>query len=245
MDRDDWMNGDKKRLHDIVLFSLLCLCALLLMGRIAYLFLADSTRFPIKTVKISATYQHIPRQQIADILTDYADSSFFSLPIKRLHEQLSSLNWTEKVSIKRVWPDTLNIILIEKSPFALWNNHLMTATGVLFKQMDASLDGKLPRLFGPDNQQSEVLQIYQKLSKLLQTYGLSIKSLHLRDNQALDLTLTNRVKLKLGKQYIEQKLIRFCKAYQSGLIEKPEEISSVDLCYAHGMAVNWKQQTGR
>lgn len=235
------MNGDKKRLHDTVLFSLLCLCALLLMGRVTYLFLADSTRFPIKTVKIRASFQHIPRQQMTDILIDYADSSFFALPTKRLHEQLSSLNWTEKVSIKRVWPDTLNIVLIEKNPVALWNNHLMSANGELFQQVDLSFDGKLPRLSGPDNQQSEVLQIYQKLSKLLHTYGFSIQSLHLRDNQALDVTLTNHVKLKLGKQSIEQRLIRFCKAYQSGLLKKPEEISSVDLRYAHGMAVNWKQ----
>lgn len=237
--------GDKKRLHDTGLLILLCMCALLLLMRIGYLFLADPERFPIKTVKISATYQHITRKQIAEILASYLDNSFFSLSVNRLRQDLAALNWAKQVSVERVWPDTLKIILVEKVPFAVWNNSLMTAGGELFQDNDPQLAARLPRLSGPAHQQSDVLQIYQKLSKLLASYGLQVASLDLRDNQAWELILANNIQLRLGKRDLEQRVLRFCKAYKAGFAEKPEQLSSVDLRYAHGMAVQWKQQTGR
>ncbi|KTD22716.1 cell division protein FtsQ/DivIB [Legionella londiniensis] len=237
--------GDKKRLHDTGLLILLCTCALLLLMRIGYLFLADPERFPIKTVKISATYQHITRKQIAEILASYLDNSFFSLSVNRLRQDLAALNWAKQVSVERVWPDTLKIILVEKVPFAVWNNSLMTAGGELFQDNDPQLAARLPRLSGPAHQQSDVLQIYQKLSKLLASYGLQVASLDLRDNQAWELILANNIQLRLGKRDLEQRVLRFCKAYKAGFAEKPEQLSSVDLRYAHGMAVQWKQQTGR
>ena len=103
----------------------------------------------------------------------------------------------------------------------------------------------LPHLLGPESQQKEVLQNYEKLSKLLSTYGLSASALKLRKNQAWELSLTNGILLRLGKQDMELRLRRFCKAYPAVFADKPEQLSSVDLRYARGMAVQWKQPMGR
>jgi cell division protein FtsQ len=87
--------------------------------------------------------------------------------------------------------------------------------------------------------------MYQKLSKLLVVHDLHAKRLRLRANQAWDLTLTNGLKLKLGKRDLELRLRRFCQAYPAVFADKHEQLSSVDLRYARGMAVQWNQQTGR
>ena len=63
----------------------------------------------------------------------------------------------------------------------------------------------------------------------------------LRDNQAWELTLRNGVELHLGKRDLEKRLLRFCKAYPAVFAEKLNLLSSVDLRYARGMAVQWKQ----
>ena len=60
------------------------------------------------------------------------------------------------------------------------------------------------------------------------------------DNQAWELSLSNGVVLYLGKQDIEKRLLRFCRAYPSVFAERPEQLTSVDLRYARGMAVKWK-----
>ena len=144
------------------LLTLLMVCALFLTSRIIYLYLADAERFPIDTVKIAANYQHVTRKQIETILANYLNSSFFCLPVRRLHTDLGNLDWSDKVYIERIWPGTLKISLVEKAPIAIWNDSLITESMEIFNVGKDHRDLSLPKLIGPQNQQTEVLQIYQK-----------------------------------------------------------------------------------
>ena len=236
------MGTETGRLRYASLLTLLFVCALLLTARLIYSFLADAHRFPINTVKIGANYQHITRKQLESVLSGYLNASFFTLSVRRLHVDLLALDWSDRVYVERIWPDILKITLVEKIPAAIWNNALMTAQGELFNVGKEQTEMNLPRLSGPYQQQTDVLQIYQKLSKLLSTYGLHASSLQLRDNQAWELSLTNGIQLHLGKRDLEIRLQRFCRAYSVVFAEKPEQLCSVDLRYARGMAVQWKQQ---
>lgn len=229
------------RLRYISGLLLLITCALLLGARLVYWYLADPQRFPVNTIKIIASYRHIQRDELESILTHYRNDSFFSLSIKRLTADLTALNWTSQVTVERIWPDTLKIVLEEKEPIAIWNNSLMTNDGQIFNDGTHLPDMSLPRLNGPLQQQNDVLQNYQKLSKLLETYGLQAMALQLRDNQAWELVLTNGVELRLGKRDLEKRVLRFCKAYPAIFAEKSEQIAGVDLRYARGMAVQWKE----
>ncbi len=234
------MGAETGRLRYTSLLTFLIVCALFLTARLSYLFLADAYRFPISTVKIAANYQHITRKQLELVLSNYLHSSFFSLSVRRLHDDLLAMDWSDRVYIERIWPDTLKITLVEKTPVAVWNDTLMTADGELFNVATDQNEEGLPKLTGPLQQQTDVLQIYQKLSKLLSTYGLHAAALQLRDNQAWELVLTNGIQLRLGKQELEKRLQRFCRAYSVVFADKPEQLSSVDLRYARGMAVRWK-----
>ncbi len=236
---------DTERLRYASFLSLLILCALLLSARMVYLFLADPQRFPIETVKIIASYQHVTRKQIESVLTDYLNDSFVMLPINRLEADLTTLNWAHHVQIERIWPGTLKITLVENAPVAIWNESLMTADGKLFNIGKEQADSELPRLSGPKQQQADILQMYEKLSNILTIYGLHASGLQLRDNQAWELVLSNGVQLHLGKRDLEKRLTRFCRAWPAVFADKPEQLSTVDLRYARGMAVQWKQQTGR
>lgn len=221
-------------------FVLLAFCALLLSMRLVYLFLADATRFPVNTVKIAAAYQYTTRQQLETILSDHLQAGFFGLSVHQLHAALSRLPCIKDVQISRIWPDTLKLIVIEKTPVALWKGSFVTADGQLFKHNTAKSTRLLPELTGPDNQCRDVLQMYQKLSKILSEYGLRAASLHLSDNQAWELVLVNGVKLSLGTRDLELRLRRFCKAYPALFADKSEQLSGVDLRYIRGMAVRWK-----
>jgi cell division protein FtsQ len=227
-------------------FVLLVLLAFLLVARLIYVTLSNPNRFPIHTVKIEATYEHVTREALESILSPHLKESFFSISTRQLETELLALDWTQTVQVRRVWPDSLEVLLVEKKPIAVWNTAFLSSDGALFEQGKIShdmFDG--PYLYGPAIQQQEVLQTYEKLSKLLAMYGLSAASLRLRENQAWELILTNGVKLRLGKRDLEQRLRRFCRAYPAVFGDKPELLSCVDLRYARGMAVQWKQQTGK
>ncbi len=60
----------------------------------------------------------------------------------------------------------------------------MTKNGKLFNPGTIAAETELPKLKGPADQQLEVLQVYEKLSKILSSYGVIASGLHLRANQS-------------------------------------------------------------
>lgn len=238
-------NADSAGGRYLGILSLLVISALLLVGRLVYLYLADAERFPITTIKVAASYQHVSHKELETVLAKHLSASFFALQVTRLQEELSRINWIDSAYVERVWPDTVKIKLVEKMPVAVWGDSLMTADGRLFNQGAIPADLAAPHLDGPAEQQLDVLQVYEKLSKILSSYGLNAAGLQLRDNHAWVLSLVNGTKIYLGKKELEARLLRFCKAYPAVFAEKADQLASVDLRYPRGMAVQWKQQTGR
>lgn len=238
------MAAEMGQWHYRSLYTLLIVCVLALCAQLGFLYVADVHRFPVNTVKIAANFQHITRQQLESVLSAYQTKSYFTLPVLRLQKDLLQFDWADTASVTRVWPDVLNIKLVEKEPVAKWNSSLITADGRLFNVGSGYDDSGLPVLKGPDSQSKEVLQIYQKLSKLVTIFGLNVAILQLYENQSWDLTLTNGIYLRLGKQDIEKRLGRFCKAYHGVFADNAPLLARVDLRYERGMAVRWKQQKG-
>ena len=223
--------------------SFLIFSACVLLARLVYWYLASSTYFPINQVKIAATFQHVSREQIRETLSPYLNYSYFSLPVARLKDELAQTDWVKHVVVDRIWPDRLRIKVVEKSPIVAWNNKLMTADGKLFTiSHGASDDDGLPRLFGPEDQQQDVLQQYQKLSKILTSAALSLSMLRLHPNQSWTAQLSSGVLLKLGKRDVDERVTRFCGAYRADLADRIEQLAIVDLRYARGMAVKWKEK---
>ena len=237
------MEKESKQLHYAGVLTGLIACAFLLAARLIYLYIADPYRFPINTVKIEAAYQHISHQQLESILGEFLDTSFFTLPMGRLQTRINELEWVESVQLERIWPDSLKISLIEKTPIATWNDGLLTANAEVFNEGRAATAelSSMPHLSGPINQQQEVLQVYQKMSKILSMYGLVVASLELRKNHAWEMGLANGVQLRLGKRDLETRITRFCKAYPAVFADRVEQLASVDLRYPRGMAVQWKK----
>lgn len=232
-----------RKLSSTNVICLLTFCALLLAVKVIYIFIAEPGRFPINTVKISASFEHISRAEIEKILEKYNNNSIL-LPINSLQAELRNLSWAKSIEIKRIWPDTLKIMIEEKKPVALWKNSFITSDGSMIAAAAQDIQKQdrirsLPKLSGPDKQYQEVLQNFEKLSKLLSAYGLRAESLNLRDNQSWDLYLDDGVVLRLGKKDFEKRVLGFCKAYSAELVDKPEKMTSVDLRYPHGMAVQW------
>ncbi|MFT4058987.1 MAG: FtsQ-type POTRA domain-containing protein [Legionella sp.] len=237
-------NRSEKVRYGFTLWVLI-LVAILLAGRLAYWYLSDVEYFPIATIKVAASYEHVSHKDLEGVLAKYVGDSFFMLPVKKLQKELNAMPWVDMTTVERVWPDTLKIKLVEKKPIAIWGNALMTAGGQLFSEGDIPTSINIPRLKGPLSQQREVLQVYEKLSKILSMYGLNATGLHLRDNQSWVLLIDNEVKIYLGKKELEARLLRFCKAYPAIFAQKADQLASVDLRYPRGMAVQWKQQTER
>lgn len=216
--------------------------ALILSLRLVLMIIADLDFFPINALKIKSSYKFVTRDQVQKVLLPYLSQSYLMLSENKLSEDLKKNVWVEDVKIKKIWPDRVDVQIIERIPVAFWNNVLLSEKGDLFVPASDKNSPNLPRLFGPKNQQKDVLHIYEKLSKLLKAQDLFIAKVWLHKNQSWVIALSNGVIIRLGKSDIENRLQRFCEVYPKLFAASFDQISSIDLRYSKGMAVEWRKQ---
>ncbi|MDP3559941.1 MAG: cell division protein FtsQ/DivIB [Legionellaceae bacterium] len=226
--------------RDTLFLWLLIISACILLLRLVYVYIADPLRFPMRTIKISGHFEHITPVEIKDVLRPYTQFSFFTFPSQKIYSTLSTLPWAGKVEIERIWPDTLRIVFLEKKAVAYWNNSLLSSEGEVFYRENPPPKMDLPYLSGSANQASKVLQVYQKMSKILLYHGLQVRTLQLRENRAWEVKLSNGMLLRLDKKDWAECMQRFCRVYPRVFADRADQVVSVDLRYPRGMAVKWK-----
>jgi len=205
--------------------------------------LNDPKEFPIKTIHIEAPYRHVHKAAIRDTLMPLVSGSFFTVNVHKIKEHLLALPWVGAVSIRRIWPNQLNITIEEKHPIARWDRrYLLTADGSSFIPNDQSYPDNLPNLQGPTDQAQQCLQAYKTMSRQLDPLSLQIVKLQLTKRQAWELTLDNGARVNLGREDVPRRLVRFVHYYQKVFHIGKNQAEYIDLRYPNGMAVKWDEK---
>lgn|SRR5690554_4969934 len=178
-----------------------------------------------------------------------AGAGFVDLDIRELQAVLAGLPWVERVRIKRVWPDTLMVEVTEHKAIARWGeDQLLNVQAKAFPQLGMRNFADLPRLSGPEHSQVRVLEQYRSLSQVLRPLGLGIAELEMRERGSWFVTASNGLQLLLGREEVMEKMRRFITIYEKELKNQLVQIARVDLRYANGLAVTWRDavtQTGQ
>ncbi|HEY6893636.1 MAG TPA: FtsQ-type POTRA domain-containing protein [Rhodanobacteraceae bacterium] len=78
----------------------------------------SDARFAIRHVEIAGA-QHTSRADLDALTARYSGINLFHLDIARLRREVSSLPWVSRVEIEKKLPDTLRIVIAERTPVAL------------------------------------------------------------------------------------------------------------------------------
>ncbi|WP_448582088.1 cell division protein FtsQ/DivIB [Thermaurantiacus sp.] len=88
-----------------------------------------------------------------ELLSGGTDSMFL-LDLEDMRARLAALPWVLEADVRRVWPDTLRVILVERTPAALWQEsgryRLLDASGTLLPMLPREELAGLPLLVGRD-----------------------------------------------------------------------------------------------
>jgi len=145
------------------------------------------------------------------------------------------------VSVRRQWPDSLLVRVIEKKPVVLWGeNGVISAKGELFMPSQ-KLALKLPHLSGPDGQHKIMLKELARMQAWLIETGLHIEKINLNARRSWTLTMSTGMELRLGREQMHERLNRFVSVYKETLETEKREIKHIDMRYTNGFAVAWKE----
>lgn len=199
---------------------------------------------PIKHVKLVATYQHIDQQTLQTIIAPYiADKGLFSVDAEKLKLALLQQPWIYSVLVKRVWPDQIEIDVIEQQVIAYWNTEgLLNSQGQEFIPDKKTFPTGLPKLQGPEGQQQQMLMVFQQFNSQLTALNLMITELDYNSRGSWKMILNNGIEVILGRAEIEKKFSRFVEVYPKVLANQAQNIIRVDLRYSDGLAVQWRSE---
>ncbi len=206
-------------------------------------YVSQSNRvLPIRSIQLQASFENLDRGEIESTLRDYIGQGFFSLDIHELQQALKARPWTESVSVRRIWPDTLRVVIRERKPVARWDDrHLLSDSATVF-QADSSEFMQLPLVHAENHSPAWALRQFERLNARFEAIDERLVALSVDSRGALDAELINGLQIKLGREEIERKIDRLVRIYQQQILPRREKIERLDLRYSNGFAVAWKKE---
>lgn len=223
------------------LLPVIGIAILILLAYWFWLLLTNKDVLPIQHIQIVASNTYIKPPELEHVIEKNIDGGFFSLDIQRLKQALLQQQWVNKVSVRRVWPDTLVLTIQEQKPVARWGDKgAVNEDGVAFYPELTSIPDGLPTLMGPKDSSLLVLREYIVLNTLLVPLKLSIRELSLTERNAWDLQLNNGIEVVLGREDVESRFAEFVSVYPRVIGERSANVKCVDMRYPNGFAIQWR-----
>jgi len=163
---------------------------------------------PIRKIQLSGTFENLDKQEVETMLQQYIGQGFFSLDIYQLQQTLYARSWIDTVSVRRVWPDELKVMIKEKNPVARWDDRHLLSDSARVYLADTEPFGHLPVVHAVNHQPAWVLAQFYRLQARFNSVDERLLALYVDSRGALDVELINGLQIKMGRGNIDYKIDR-------------------------------------
>lgn len=209
--------------------------AVLLLAYAGLVLIAQLPAFAWRHVEVEGDTRHVSREAVAAIVRRDLRGNFFTLDLESARAAFEKLPWVKSATLRRQWPDRLDVVLVEHVPLARWNDKaLVDAQGNVFGVGD---DDKLPQFIGPQGTAKDVTAQYEYFRRMLAAIHLVPVRIELTARGAWRLKLDGGLTLELGRIRMDKRLARFVAVYDRTIGTLGRKVDYVDLRYPNGFAV--------
>lgn len=202
--------------------------------------LLEPGRFPLHHVRVVGELRNLSKAEVAEMVQGVLGRNFFALNIDLLRDTFAANPWIDRIGVRRVWPDIVELKIRERIPFGYWGEQEMVdINGQRFRPNAVRQPGPWPKLVGPDGHEKHLIHVWNETDALLGKVGLRLVGLVLDQRRAWSMEFANGIKINLGREHFGQRLQRFLEIYPRVLANQSDKIAVVDLRYTNGFAVRW------
>lgn len=231
--------------HGAALTVLLLALALVGVLTAAMLFsgsalLPDS--WQMRWVQVDGNFRRVSAEQVRAAVASRAQGGFFQVDPEAVQQAAERLPWVARAVVRKSWPDTIRVRVLEHEPMAHWGTEaLINTEGERFRVPEGGAIQGLPVLEGPDSSVETVVERYLELRRMLEGRGLDVRRLSLDARGDWRSTLSHGIQVALGSQDVSERLERFAGVYGEHFAARARELEHVDLRYTNGFAVQWRK----
>ena len=210
---------------------------------------------PIKTVMVRGEFTDSERTTIAQTLKPELDEGILSIELDDLRTAMQDLPWAKQLNVKRIWPDTIEVIMHRATPIARWGEDGYVSPSGDLLTLDEDYPG-LPTLHVAVDSPVDALSQFRLLDQIFQRARLNITELNQSslgewevllqrapdpDANEMAISQTNQRPLRvyLGSQDINARGYRFLKFYRRVLEQDNRVVDYIDARYSSGIAVRY------
>ena len=246
------------------------LMAVILLASLVVLFVADRLfdpqKFQIKEIEVHGHFNHVDGAQVKQIAEAALEGNYFSVNLRRLENEIKQIPWVFSASLRRQWPSTIMVDVVEVQPVARWGEgKWLNFTGDLVDRQHGGgnkSNHDLPLLYGSADQKQIVWKAFQQWSEQFSSNGLVLEQLSLdsRDLWWLKLSMgalalnggqstqgsgqiidrPAKVTMVVDKANAFPRIERFIEALNQELIVQFPQMKTIDLRYPNGFAISWQ-----
>ena len=198
---------------------------------------------PLSKIMVGGNFNHLEEQELAELVNMEIDGGFLSMNLNQLRQELQSHPWIHQVSVRREWPSTLKVEVIEEVPIARWGKKgFLNRLGDQLSLPENSNLNSLPVLEADFGSSQDMIAQYLLLAELLAPTDLRLTELQRDAVGAWQIETAAGVRIVLGRDQIIEKIRRLIVVWGSGLDVQLNNIATIDLRYPNGLAVSWRDQ---
>lgn len=221
------------------LLILLSLCGIILGGYWGYTSIINPKNMPLERIVFQAPFQHVTKKQLDEHIAPYVKQNFVTMDALRLQHELREIPWVKKIQLRRVWPNTLVVTVVEQQALAKWGHKgAINADGEIFKAQADSIPEELPLFIGPSDMSKSMVEHYQQFQTLLAKEKLKIIAIKVNPRHAWEIQLEGGAVIKLGQSQHQDRLAQVVKAWPTLTKGGTKTLHSIDARYTNGIAVN-------
>lgn len=207
----------------------------------AYLYLSQPGRMPLRVVEVSGEFRHLSRAAIQQTAGAAIDGGFFTCDMQKLRSAVLGMPWVADVSIRRIWPDRLNMRVVERLPLARWGDDALVSTDAqVFQPRDLGEYANLVSLGGPAGSAPRVVAFFQAALPAARSRGLEVSAIELDQRRHWWLHFAEGMTVSLGREARDARLSQFLRVYPQLVADPQRRPERVDMRYTHGFAVRWR-----
>lgn len=235
----------------LLLFAVLALLYAVLLAAVRLPF------FPLRQVVVVSPLDQVTRTQVEYAVAHSLAGNFFTVDLDGVRTSFEKLPWVRNASVRRRWPDGIEVEVEEHVAVARWQNRsgegrLVNRQGEVFAASMPVADGHdgargLPVFAGPEGSAAQLLARHQEFSRILLPLGRQVERVSMSARQAWQLKLDDGLVLELGrdqeKQTLHERLTRFAATYAATRSHFTAPIAAIDMRYPNGFALRSKPGT--
>lgn len=198
--------------------------------------------FPLQAVRVTTPLVRVGEADLRAAVAPHVHGGMLRMDVNTVRQAIEALPWVASASVRRAWPASLELSVVEEIAQARWNEDgVLNPAGVAFHPPAETIPAQLPVLAGPPGSEREVMARFHELDALLAPLELHVVGLERDQRLSWTATLDNDIELQLGSKDGLEAVRRFARVYPQVVAQAGDRsLAAVDLRYPNGFALRWR-----